>query len=229
MKRCFSLICTIFLMVSVIIPVSAVVPSADQVPIQKDYSVGEIRALGAKAFPEYAERITSTPSLSVYQTLNTRPSDPVVISETRDISEELSVNYTEFASGLSLTTVLTPRTTVVSNTSNGTLRMKTINFYIVPNFGNTKATWKDFKCVIAYNDYDNITSVGYNPYPNSASYSMNMTTAHYAENSTAAAYAKYSGILQVYYDTDDFKESVRFTATASVRNDNFTFTVNRVV
>ena len=230
MKRILCLLCCILLMLTLSFPASAVIPSQDQHPVQDNYSVSEIRALGTAIFPEYAHKINSVPSFSAYQASAKGTTDSVVISITREVSPELSVNYTEFASGINSVTTLTSRIETVSSESNGALTRKTINLVVTVSGSNQTATWHNVKCIFAFNDHDNISDVG--------RAITNGTTANYmtllndrklVENASGPAYLKFNGQFMIFYSTEDEYESsydiFNFTARLNVGNDKATFRI----
>ena len=228
MKKVLCLIFSIVLLVSAPFSVSAVVPSDNQIQPNVRLSREDVQALAVEAFPEYVDSITATPNASVCRSLALKSEDPVVFSETRDLNPNLSVNYTEFASGVNAATVLYKDYEIVSSSSNGSLTRQTIDFTVTTNVSSHTAYWDDFQCIFAFNDYDNITSVGYNPYPSSASYSMLVSQRKLAENSSGSAYVTYTGYLYLMYNNEQTVESVKFSLRANVGNDSFSLSVNRV-
>lgn len=226
MKRFLGFLCAVLLMVSVIIPASAVVPPADQAPINKDYTKAEIQAIAAAAFPEYADRITAEAAPSVYQALNSNTPDRVLLSKSKDLSDEMSVTYAEYASGANLAIVAWKDSgyDVTESETNGYLIHNVITFWIESNVSDATITRTDFRCTYAIDDYDIITHTGHTVNANSASYSLDPTSnVQMTETSARDAYVLYHGIFQSWLP--DLPGSFLFRVKAIVGNNRFRLTV----
>lgn len=223
MKNFIRVMC-LLLVICMPISASAIASSPDQMQLDGQLTKEEIERIVVRAFPEYAEKVEKTPVDTMYHALNNRSADYVVVNATRQVSDSRSVTYTEFASGVMIYIVLDAEYSIDSTETNGYLTRTRYDFAISANVGTGVAYWEDIDCVFALTDYDNITSWGYNPYPNAASWFLLRTGSKLAENASGPAYINYSGAMDIY-NNNQLLAQVTFTARVEVGANKFTVTV----
>lgn len=205
MKKVSSFLFSLVMLFSVaIFPVSAAdSTTSDHAVLASDsYTHNEIVEKALAAFPEYAENIKgeNLSSAILLQPLNTEPNE-VVISETRQISEDEAVFYTEYSNGMSLMGILSAAGKKIVNT--GYMNNETI-YYL-----NAWVTYAGSADVLIVYDIQCNVGTSSNRIPNRGYIETHLTSAsspmygNYKQNGTpdSPAYVQYSAYFTVEIGT----------------------------
>lgn len=147
----------------------------------------ELIALSCSVFPEYADNITN-PQIRTSSTYSL--SDPLVVSETREVPDGGTMTYQEFASGYAFLTFYQDWTRTNSSSSNQIVG----SLYVTCNLSAGYFLLADFTYVINDNGYDYIVDHGeYSDISDCvASHGSNSTFEKDYENASGPAYSLYT-------------------------------------
>lgn len=154
MKKVFSL----FLCFAILFSTLSIVASATEITAQNE----EIFTTACEVFPEYADKIRLT---SATTSTNRKSSEPVelLFTETRAVSEDRTIMYSEFSNGAVLLTssVFSKDETTNSSSELGGVVTTTCTITVVCNyFSNVRFTLSRIIYKMLANDYDYIVSAG---------------------------------------------------------------------
>lgn len=215
MKKAISL-CLAMLLLIGMLPMGAIPASADEVESTR-YTRDEIVAITCAAFPEYA---TSFTSQSVPEAMTCTEDDPVVISETREVSDNEMVTYVQYASGVALS-LLTKYWKVTNSSTSGNVTTYTGTLDVVCTTSTKVFRVVNFRYKINTSGYDSIVN----------SFSNTGTTATYklayknlTETSSSKAYVWY----EVKFEPEDYAAYTTYAARIIlyVGNDTLTISAN---
>ena len=149
----------------------------------------EMVDLACKVFPEYADNI-ATPRAPIRQSRSA--SDPVVVSEARQISDQEVMTYTEHASGKAFLTFTKTWDETASSTSGNT---KTVTGTVTVTCNTSMQVFYigDMKYKIDYNGYDAIVDRGSRR--NTTCHSVTETQLKDKEDSSGSARHQYEALF----------------------------------
>lgn len=214
MKR-LCLILSLVLVLSMVCPINA--------RAEESYllTYDELIELSCSAFPEYADNILN-PEISNVTAYALR--DPVVVEESKAISDNEIVTYQELASGLAYLSFSRTWDETSSTTSGAITTVKGI-LYIYCNLSTDYFALHDFEYTINANGYDSITSFGRtNLSTCSVTHGSNSTYEKRNEDASGDAFAHYA---LIFYP-EDYSAIVPSSCSVflAVGEDDFKLTVN---
>lgn len=154
MRKLMSVILVLVLMLSLACPAFA-----ESVVEEKNTKLSreELTALACEVFPEYASKITSLPVAALSRSTTSEPT--VVCCETRKLSEDETITYTELSSGV--TSVIYNKAWYEhSSSQSGNIKTVTGDFSVICNLSLEELYICDFVYCINSSGYDYISSYG---------------------------------------------------------------------
>lgn len=155
----------------------------------KPLSREEHLALACEIFPEYADLISGTRTISTYLQRSTEPE--VVFSETRNLSDTYQMTLIEYSDGE--TVIISNNTTYISkiqSASGAGISYYVVDFLVTMEGSTQQFIVENAKFTINYNDYDFITSKG--DFSNSTTSQKGGEIKQAYENASGDAWVQYS-------------------------------------
>ena len=157
----------------------------------------QMLAKACAAFPEYAAKIVADTCASAFRSAEPRKTS---FTETRSISENEFIVYTEYSDGLVALDEVSMEREVIYNSTDDAITAINVDITVKATCSETTAYFKvsNIKFTINTSNYDRITSIGtptvHNPpisYNDSCSYFSSELSKNLVENSVQKAYVCY--------------------------------------